>query len=646
MGIRNRFLIIGGLFFLPFFLTAQNRAIDSLKTVLTKYKADSSYVNTLDTLSYLLCRNGYYDSAISYVGKALTLANEINYKKGIGVSYCDFGQNYIGQCKYKDALGYFQKALSIAMEVQDKKTIANVYLDIGVIYEDQGDYAGALEYYFKALKIWGKSNYKILVSDCYNNIGIIYNEQHNYEEALKNYDLSLSIILILHDSLRLGDAYFAIGDVFLGKGQDSMALVNMKRAIKIGVKQKDKLLESYAFKEMGLILNRLGKYDSALYYFNESQKLKREMHDKQGEAVNLLNIAKIYINKKEFANSTKYLDSSLTLSRSIGDKKNIMLIYDAFTRLDSSTGNYVAVLGHYKMYNVYRDSLTNEESVRKIEGEKMRYENEKKMQADSVQLAVKQELQKVEQEKKDARQRIVRNVFIGGFGFALLFASVFFFQRKRIAKEKDVSDNLLLNILPSETAEELKSTGESKARNYELVTVMFTDFKNFTGHAENMTPEELVNEINYCYKEFDRIIARHNVEKIKTMGDGYMAAGGVPRGNITNPKDTVASALEIQNFMENMKTDREKQNKPYFEVRIGIHSGPVVAGIVGIKKFAYDIWGDTVNIAARMESSGEAGKVNISGATYELVKEKFNCTYRGKVLAKNKGEIDMYFVES
>ena len=214
-----------------------------------------------------------------------------------------------------------------------------------------------------------------------------------------------------------------------------------------------------------------------------------------------------------------------------------------------------------------------------------------------------------------------------------------------LAKEKKLSDDLLLNILPSEVAEELKQKGSAEAKQFDEVTVMFTDFKDFTQVSEKLTPAELVAEIHDFFKAFDNIISRYNIEKIKTIGDSYMCAGGLPVPNKTNAIDVITAAMEIQQFTKEHIQQRAKEGKVSLEIRIGIHTGQVVAGIVGIKKFAYDIWGDTVNIASRMESSGEAGKINISGSTYELVKEKFNCLYRGKIEAKHKGMIDMYFVE-
>jgi class 3 adenylate cyclase len=272
----------------------------------------------------------------------------------------------------------------------------------------------------------------------------------------------------------------------------------------------------------------------------------------------------------------------------------------------------------------------------------MTYEFEKKEAATQAEQDKKDAVQKAETRK----QKIV---LILTFGFLILVLVFFVFlyrQRNRIAKEKKRSEELLLNILPSETAEELKLTGQTEPKQFDMVTVMFTDFQGFTQIAEKMSAKELVGELDFLFKKFDEIISMYPIEKIKTIGDAYMCAGGLPVSNISNAMDVTLAALDIQKFMAEHNRKQAENYKPIFQIRIGIHTGPIVAGIVGIKKFAYDIWGDTVNIAARMESSCEAGKVNISGSTYEQVKNKFNCAFRGKIQAKHKGEIDMYFVET
>jgi class 3 adenylate cyclase len=207
--------------------------------------------------------------------------------------------------------------------------------------------------------------------------------------------------------------------------------------------------------------------------------------------------------------------------------------------------------------------------------------------------------------------------------------------------EKQKSDNLLRNILPAEVAEELKENGRSEARLYNDVSVLFTDFVDFTQSAEQMTPSELVAEVDACFRAFDDIIEEHGLEKIKTVGDAYIAAAGMPAENPAHASDAVAAAIAIRDFIR----ERKKDHPQSFDIRIGVHSGPVVAGIVGVKKFAYDIWGDTVNTAARMEQHSEAGKINISTATYHLVKGSFQCAFRGELEAKHKGKMGMYFVE-
>lgn len=218
-------------------------------------------------------------------------------------------------------------------------------------------------------------------------------------------------------------------------------------------------------------------------------------------------------------------------------------------------------------------------------------------------------------------------------------------RTEQLNEEKQKSDELLLNILPLETANELKQYGKAVPRRYENVTVMFTDFTDFSHVSEKLSAEELIDEVDTCFGMFDQIMSKHGIEKIKTAGDAYMCAGGIPVANTTHTVDALNAALEIRDWMRQHRKERASKGLPDFNIRIGLHNGPLVAGVVGTRKFAYDIWGETVNIASRMESGSEPGCINVSGTTHTVIEDRFECTYRGKLPVKNMDDIDMYFVE-
>ncbi|TGM36194.1 adenylate cyclase [Leptospira levettii] len=217
--------------------------------------------------------------------------------------------------------------------------------------------------------------------------------------------------------------------------------------------------------------------------------------------------------------------------------------------------------------------------------------------------------------------------------------------RRDLEKEREKTIHFIRNILPGDLADELIERGEVVPMEYESVSILFTDFKNFTKAAESLSPEDLIEQLDGCFSQFDDIAVRHNFEKLKTIGDSYMAAGGIPQGNFTHPVDACLFAMEIKSFMTQIRSFKQMLGQDFWEIRIGIHTGPVVAGVVGKSKFAYDVWGDAVNTASRMESSGDAGEINLSETTYDKVKRFFECEFRGKVKAKNKGEMGMYFLK-
>ena len=320
-------------------------------------------------------------------------------------------------------------------------------------------------------------------------------------------------------------------------------------------------------------------------------------------------------------------------------------------------GDYLGAYENNRRHRALRDSMNLTAAATNLQ----RIENNYKEEAARALRQLEQQAAADQLQKERTR----RNVLLAAGMVAVIFGSISYRQRRRTQKALRRSDELLLNILPEEVAEELKAKGHADAKHFDDVSILFTDFKGFTEASEKLSPQELVEELNTCFKAFDGIITARGIEKIKTIGDAYMCAGGLPDPTSSTPTDVVRAALEMQAFMVARKTEREALGKPAFEMRVGIHTGPVVAGIVGVKKFAYDIWGDTVNTASRMESSGEVGQVNISESTYALVKDasvlgrshdlrstpsallgmtEFVFTARGKVQAKGKGEMEMYFV--
>jgi class 3 adenylate cyclase len=271
-------------------------------------------------------------------------------------------------------------------------------------------------------------------------------------------------------------------------------------------------------------------------------------------------------------------------------------------------------------------------SLARLEDSIMVIRQEQQLQAQEAQL----QLQRTQRN----RSRIVAGAIIL---IALILTWLYLNSRRKnkiINTERERSDELLLNILPASVAQELKTDGQATARYYDEVTVLFSDFKDFSRISKDLTPAELVEALDRCFKAFDEIAEAHGIEKIKTIGDAYMAAAGVPESNPDDAHRAVQAALAMQDWLEQQK------DLPFSGARIGLHTGPVVAGVVGARKFAYDIWGDTVNLAARLESKGKAGRVNISQATYDRISDRFSCTPRGKVPAKGIGEVEMYFVES
>ena len=612
---------------------AQNNTIDSLRAVLKTAGEDTNKVNALNLLSYELLYNDT-DTTIYYANLAKNLSEKLGYSKGTAAAYLRLGQAYNNLGSYDQSQLFLLKGLTYSTV---KRTTAIIYVNIGINHYEMSNYPEALKNYFTGLKIFEETGDKKAIGSVYNNIANIYTDMGKYDEALKNHLAAKKIREANSDKRGIAGSHLNIGVIYFSLGNYAEALKNYFEAQKMYEDLGDKNEVALSYNHIGVVYKNQQKYAEALKNYFAALKIQDEVGDKEGIAVSYHNIGAAYVEDGKARQAGEWLMKSVQLAKEIGIKATIQDSYLSLAHMDSALGNYRNAFENHKMYIIYRDSIANKENTEKIVQQKMQYEFDKKETHTKAEQAVtKKELQ---------RQKLVRNVFVSGFAVVLLFALLFLGQRNKIKKEKKRSDELLLNILPDEVANEIKLNGYSKPKTFSMVTVMFTDFKDFTHVSQNISGELLVAELDYCFSAFDKLLQKYKIEKIKTVGDAYLCASGLPVSSFTHATDMVSAAIEIRNFMLERKKEKESKGETPFELRIGIHTGPVVAGIVGVKKYAYDIWGDTVNVAARMEQNSEAGKINMSGSTYELVKDKFQCVPRGKILAKNKGEIDMFFVE-
>lgn len=634
-----RFIFLHLIFIFSIHINAVAGETDSLKAILSANIHDTVRVNVLNALSKVLSHSNP-DSAILIATEAKTLAEKVQYKAGLALAYKNVGLGYYLQGKYKEAVLFWQDATKVYEALGDKRGVANMLNNQGAVYFNQGDDAKALELYLNSLKISEDINDTVRIVTALNNIGGVYlNKQATYSKALEFFLRSYKLSIPTKDPHSIGTGAVNLGETYYKLGIDSTALIYLRESEKVYEKDEPESLP-YTLNYIGRVYVRQKKFDQAIAVHQKAYETSLQLDTKLDEAQSLVGLGQAYYAKGDIAHSIDAFEKAVGIARELNAVTEIKDAYQGLTAAYSQKKDFTNAYKYQELLLAIKDTIYNINTDKKLGTLQFGFDLDKK-QSEINLLSKDKEIQ----QQEINRQKIVKYSFIGGFAIMVLFAAVFFTQRNRIHKAKQRSDELLLNILPEETAEELKETGTAKTKSLDSITVLFTDFKNFTIASEKLTPEELVAEINYCYSAFDRIVEKYGIEKIKTIGDSYMCAGGLPVPNNTHPFDVVTAGLEMVKFIEDNKNERIARGQPYFELRCGIHTGPVVAGIVGIKKFAYDIWGDTVNTASRMESSGGVGKVNISGTTYEIVKEKFECVHRGKIEAKNKGSIDMYFVE-
>ena len=567
----------------------------------------------------------------------------------LGGALNNLGTGYFDGGHPEAAMRFLQRAARLRGQVGDVRGQVESLYNLAFVCDAQGDYAQALRYYQLGLRTGERvPAARTPVAQCLAGMASVYGHLGDKEAQLRVLLQTVPLLEVGGEPLPLLRSLSGVANAYLFDRNDTArAEAYARRTQRLAARTPGASdVHAFALMVRGQVRLRQHRLPAARRLLAEARRLAVSNHLVTRVADIEYKLAAVEEAAGNLPLALRHVRQGATAPRSNPFRQRDGEQIQA--RIYEKTGQPQQALTHYRRYIGLRDTIRSEESKRAGFRQQLGYEYDRK----TARLQAAQAQRQAVAAAEIRRQKLLRYATLGGALLLLLLAgglyNRFRFQRRAtaaIAHEKERSDELLRNILPAEVAEELKDTGKTTARHFERVTVLFADVVGFTQLSETLSPQLLVATLDTYFGAFDAITGRFGLEKIKTIGDAYMLAGGLGQGDAADPAAVVRAALAMHAAVAALQAERQPLGLPCFTLRIGLHTGPVVAGVVGVKKFAYDIWGDTVNTAARMETSGTAGKVNISESTHALVADRFACTPRGRLAAKHKGEIEMFFVE-
>jgi class 3 adenylate cyclase/tetratricopeptide (TPR) repeat protein len=619
--------------------------IDSLKKILTATpQEDSNKVQLLLQLGKKYMETDP-NLAIEYAGQAKDAAAKINYKRGMAMALKDIGLGYYTKGKNAETLENWQQSLLYFDSIADRSNVARLLSNIGAVYFNNGAEAKSVEYHLKSLKVAEEIKDTLRIATAMNNLAAVYMmKKATYSKAKEYFLKVLPMSERLGDKDAIGNSAVNLGEIYFKMGNNDTALFYYKKSLEA---YKNTVHSAYTLNDIGKLYTSEGEFELAKKYHQQAFEISKKLSAQQDMSNSLLGLADVYSKQNNFSTALTYYKQAEEIAKEIRAADELKNSYQGLSFTFSELSDFRNAFKYQLLLSDIKDTLYNTETDKKLGSLQFDFDLQKKQ--GEINLLTKDKLYTALQLES---QKKAKNAFAAGLGLVFLIALLIFRNyrekvktNKILDQQKDEIEHLLLNILPAEVAKELQVHGQATPRNFESVSVMFTDFRSFTVIADKMTPQDLVEELNKCFIAFDQIIGKYNLEKIKTIGDAYMCAGGIPSPDSRHAYNMVRASLEIQEYIIENNRRKVEAGLEAWDLRLGLHVGPIVAGVVGKRKYAYDIWGSTVNIASRMESNGEPGRVNISASTYEIIKDEFECSYRGKIYAKNVGDIDMYFVE-
>jgi len=577
-----------------------------------------------------------FDDSLAYGEQVLNLAKQAHDDIRKARALKKIAIAYQFASKNDKALEYFQKSFKVFEKIQADKESAEPLLKICMIYWQTSNYSKALDSCLQSLRISESIGNQKGIADAKHNIGTVHDLLGNYKTALKSHFEALKIREKMADLEGIAKSYNAIGIIYTITKQLTEAKDYYSKSLKILTEIDDKQGIAKALNNVGLIHKDLGNLKMALEYYFKSLEVWKKEGKKYGVANVSNNIGQLYTLFKDYDAALSFLEHALKLAKDIDAKQLIQENYEFLSDLYVAQGNYKKALKYYQDSSKVKGQIFNDKSNRQIADMRAKYETEK----NEKEIALLK--------KNSAIERLMRNSLLGGLllVFVLAFIMFLLYRTKKKANqslrfEKAKSDKLLLNILPVRVANDLKEKGKTEPESFENVTIYFSDIVGFTHLSTQLEPKVLISELSNIFTVFDNIVEKNQCERIKTIGDAYFCVCGMPEENSHHAENIVQSAIEIIEYL------RERNHTSQFEwkIRIGIHTGKVVGGVVGVKKYIYDVFGDSINTASRMESNSEPMKINLSETTYQIIKDKFKVIERGSIPVKGKGEMKMYFVD-
>lgn len=643
MKIFNKIILILSFLFLANNIDSfskGNEKLDTLLYRLTSVHNDTNKIKLLNDISFI-----YYsinpDSGIEYGKMAIEIAEKLDWEYGIAEANQNLGINNSVKGNYDEAIKYFSKSLEIYKSLKDKEKISRILGNLGAVSMNLSNFTSALDYYQQALEIDDADSN---AARQLGNIGLVYINLKDYNKAL-DYNLkALKISKKLNDKDRISKQLSNIGLTYSFLKDYTKALEFYEEALSLDEESNNSKGQAIRLGNIGVLYWNLYDYAKAFSYYNRALLKNEDFGSKSGVAVNLGNLGELYFRltqdsviqrlslsgskinldkKYNLAKSIEYSKQAEEIASAIGTKRQLIDVYHILDKANQSVGNYKEAYKYQSEWAQLKDSIFSVEKTTEIANLEARKENEIK----EKELKVKD----LELLRKNNEQYVM----FAGLGVIAIILVIIVLQRRK-------SEKLLLNILPVKIAKRLKKNEKNIADRFDEVSIVFVDIVGFTIYSKGTEPEQVVSALNDIFTRFDILSSKHGLEKIKTIGDCYMAVAGLPEANDDHAYATAQFALEAKDIMHNYVTP--DGHKLMF--RIGIDSGPVVAGVIGESKFSYDLWGDAVNMASRMESTGLPNEIQVTKNFLSRIEGKgLDYKERGEVNIKGKGIITTYLLK-